>query len=54
MTHRIILVSHDFKVLKVVVARRKHAGVAQVTEQRIRIPQGEVLSASTSPSLESE
>ena len=30
MTHRMILVSHDFKeVLKVVVARRKHAGVAE-------------------------
>ena len=30
MTHKMILMSHDFKeVLKVVVARRKHAGVAE-------------------------
>lgn len=29
MTHKMILVSHDFKPLKVVVAKRKHAAVAE-------------------------
>lgn len=37
MTHRMILMSHDFKVLKVVVAKRKHkADVAQVGERIFR------------------
>ena len=55
MTHKMILMSHDFKeVLKVVVARRKHATVAQVEEQPIRTRQVGVSTTSGSSSSESE
>lgn len=37
MTHRMMLVSHDFtKVHSIVVARRRQAGVAQVEERIFR------------------
>jgi len=55
MTHRMILASADLKeIYKVVVARRKHAGVAQVEEQRSRKAQGEISNISTGPSSEEE
>jgi hypothetical protein len=40
MTHRMILATADLsKVYKVVVAKRKHAPLAQQEEQRFRTPQ---------------
>ncbi len=54
MEHQMILLDADLKTVRAkVVARRKHhAGVAQVAEHGIRIPEGESSNDSTSPNSE--
>jgi hypothetical protein len=56
MTHKMILMSHDFKEVKaILIARRKdNAGVAQVAEHDIRNVEGESSNDSTSPRSEAE
>jgi hypothetical protein len=51
MTHKMILMSHDFKeVHKIVVARRKDdASVAQQEERGIRIPDNAVRGCTDAP-----
>lgn len=52
MEHKMMLMSPCLsKVHAVVRVPVDRAGVAQVAEQRIRIPQGEVSSTSTSPTF---
>lgn len=53
MTHRMILMSHDFKeVLKVVVARKKNAGMAEVAMHRPRKADYSCSTQDTSPKFE--
>lgn len=55
MTHKMILATADLsKIYRIVVATRKteSAGVAQVAEHGIRIPEGEISSISTSPKFD--
>ena len=53
MTHRMILLSHDFKILKVLVAKRKQdAGMAEVAMHRPRKADYSCSTQDTSPTFD--